>query len=876
MRPAGISTSGRWARWAAVVLLACALPARASDDDPPSRAGAVAFRRLAVPDGVAGRFPTAFAEDRAGFLWIGTGDGLVRFDGTRFKVFRSRLGDPATLGGDEVRALAAAADGRLWVGTAGGGLSVYDPATEAFTRFRHDPRDPNSLAHDRIWGLAEDRFGRIWVATPAGLDRLNPRTGRLRHFRHEPFDPASLASDRVGAVLADSKGRIWVGSGGGLQVWRGSPAGAEGGRQGRFERVASTPGSDSLAGQLVVRLFEDRRGDIWVGTAKHGAAVVDPDFKSLRRLPLEPRTSAANWSNPRDAGGGPGPDEWLRRVRIQGFAAAGQDEVWIATAGGGVAVVDVESRRVIDRLRHDPSQPGTPDGDDVRALLADRAGGIWLGAWNGGIARHDLATRGVRVLRHSPGSAEGLSHPAAVLPLVSPNQSLCWVGTGGNGVDVFTRGLRRIGGLRADPADPAALSDGTVTWMGWSYAGDAVWVATGDGTLHRVDPGALLMRGDRVQIGTAPRVTARLTAADGLPAGPVRGLLTDGDRALWVGAAGGLARVDPVTSAVTVFRDAALDGAIQALAHANDGTFWVATDHGLVRFDPATGRALRARHEPGRPDSLPDDRVTDLLVADDLRLWVATRGGAAVLRSWDRETGAAVFEPVAERIERPADPVESLIQDPGGHMWLGPRRRVDPRTWRVRDLGPDEGLDLPGFFPASSAQWLERTLLFGSPEGLLLVDIDRLPSAAYEPPVAAVALQVDGVERPGAAGLPETGLTLRSGDSFRLDVAALDFTAPEKAVYRHRLEGFDPTWSGTTRGAVAYADLPPGSYELHVQGTNHAGRWSPHELVVPVTVLPAPYQTTGFRAGLLVLALAVLAAVVTVWVRRRRAVARHY
>ena len=114
-------------------------------------------------------------------LWFGTQGGLVRYDGYELRVYRSNPSDPSTLAGNYVRALLVASDGRLWVGTLSGGLSVFDPRTERFTRYQHDARNASSLAYDRVEGLAEDANGRIWVATSAGLDRLDPKTSRIEH-----------------------------------------------------------------------------------------------------------------------------------------------------------------------------------------------------------------------------------------------------------------------------------------------------------------------------------------------------------------------------------------------------------------------------------------------------------------------------------------------------------------------------------------------------------------------------------------------------------------------------------------------------------------------------------------------------------------------
>jgi diguanylate cyclase (GGDEF)-like protein len=791
-----------------------------------SRAGLVSFRRIAIPDEVPAHLTTALAQDRQGFLWIGTQAGLVRFDGSRFEVFRSNPDDPATLGGSYVRSLLAARDGRLWVGTFSGGLSVYDPARESFVRYRNDPRDPGSLSHDRVEALAEDRSGRIWAATNEGVDRLDPRSGRIDHFRHDPADPRSLADNRTRSLLVDRNGRLWAGGRDGLQVWRGEGRG--------FERIASGTGQPgSLAGELVVKLFEDDRGRIWIGTVEHGAAVLDPRSGHLRRL--LPRPISA---------------DGLSHFWVYGFAQVAPDELWIATFGGGVDVIDPSSPtslQVIDRLRHDPILESTPGGDRIGAILRDRSGVVWVGTWGQGIARHDPATRAFRMLRYSPDRPDGLSHPEAVRALQARDGTI-WVGTNGNGVDLFDRDLRRTGGFRPDPLDPGALSVGEVTCLAEAPDG-SVWVATLNGDLHRRRPGATRFE--------------RLTPAQGLPGGAIRALTFGPGGELWIGAAEGLARLDPATSKIEIFRHrpedpSTLSGStVESIAFGSDGTLWVGTDSGLNAFDPKRGTAVRILSQPGRRDSLPNNWVPDLMVAADGRLWVGTQGGACILTSWDGRT--ARFERVADRLGRPPAPVESLIQDAQGRVWIGPRLRVDPTTWRWQELGPADGCELHSFYFASRTRTSWGALLFGSPEGLQVVQPDRISAWTYAPPLVATALRVDGIQKPGAARLDRLSLAPRER-GFRLDFAALDFTAPEKIVYRYRLDGYDARWISTSaaQASLTYTNLAPGSYTLRVQGTNRTGRWSRYELKLPVTVRPAFYQTGWFRAAVTLVLLVLL------------------
>jgi len=768
----------------------------------------ISFQRLTIPQDVPAHLCSAIAQDREGLLWFGTQGGLVRYDGYDFRVFKSNPSDPTTLAGNYVRALHVASDGRLWVGTFSGGLSVYDPRTETFTRFQHDPRNPNSLAYDRVEGLAETQDGRIWIATTAGLDRLDPRTRRIEHFR---------PGDRVRGLLADREGRLWVGTRDGLHRWLGEGRG--------FARVA-------LSGEYVIKLFEDARGRIWIGTEEHGAAVLDPRSGEVKRF--EPGA------------------EGLSHYWVYGFAEAVEGELWIATFGGGIDVVDESTLTIFDRLRSDPYLEDALHDDRTGAIFRDRDGVMWVGTWGDGIVRYDPRTRAFRSLRYSPNRPGGLSHRAAVRALELRDGTI-WVGTNGNGIDIFDRDLHRIGEFRAD-----VLGDGSVTCLAQSEDG-SVWVATLNSMLHRLRPGA--------------QTFEHIDAAH-LPGGPIRTIAFTKDRVLWAGAAEGMARVDPATLETRIYRSwpgaTKSSPAIESIVAASDGTLWVGTDNGLYSFDPRSESMVRIARDPSRADALPDNWVPDLMLARDGRLWVGTAGGAAVLTHFDGR--GAQFH----RVQSGA--AEALIEDADGNVWIEGGGRLGRLTWAggtpapLQELGPADGVAFRNFFIASRARTRDGRLLFGSPEGLLVVDPKLLPRASDAAPVVATALRVEGQPRAGAEVL--RALTLTSSErSFTLDVAALDYTAASRQRYRYKLEGLDPDWTlaGASQRSITYSRLPPGDYVLRVNATMRDGRWSARSLQLPVTVIPAFYQTLWFRALAALAFLAVIYAAYRLRVRQLRA-----
>jgi diguanylate cyclase (GGDEF)-like protein len=211
------------------------------------------------------------------------------------------------------------------------------------------------------------------------------------------------------------------------------------------------------------------------------------------------------------------------------------------------------------------------------------------------------------------------------------------------------------------------------------------------------------------------------------------------------------------------------------------------------------------------------------------------------------------------------------MEDDEGLIWIGPRLRVDPRRWRAQELGPSDGVSFRNFYIASRAKTRDGRLLFGSPEGLLVVDPKRVRAANSDIPIVATALRVEGHARLGAAVLPSIALS-KSERSFTVDFAALDFSAPQRLVYRHRLDGLDEDWTvmGVAQHSLTYSRVPPGQYTLRVGVMSAQGQWNTRELRLPVTVLPALYQQAWFQTLAVVAVLAFLYVAYRLRVRQLR------
>jgi diguanylate cyclase (GGDEF)-like protein len=780
---------GCWALW---LVLASTLAAAAAHGLPEPRFESVGVG--SIPRGVV----ATMAQDRAGFLWIATGDGLVRYDGYRFRPQGREAAAPAERNLGWVRALLAARDGSLWIGTETDGLGHYDPHSDRVSLRRSDglasDGRPKPPALPTIRALAEDRDGAIWVGSMGGgLQRYEPASARFQQF--SPGDaPGSLPDDRVLALLVDRQGTLWVGSWTGLSRKR---AGSS-----VFEPV---PFAAAPRGRQVQALLEAEDGRIWAGTQQGGLVVVDPADGQAR--PLDSAALGA----------------------VSSFVQAPGGPVWVGRAAG-LSLYDAQSGRLLQTLRHDPGKPSGLRGVEVTGLLLDHAGWIWVSGYGLGLQRHNPGNRSmwVRGADNQPGS------PLADADVRSLLQ------------------LREGGVLAASHVGPVALLDeqlrvrravesglGRVSAM--AQAGDgSVWMA-GDGQLSQLDRKLRPLR---------------LLAHGG---GPARRLLAGMDGSLWLSADDGLYRLAPGAAAlqrVGLADGQPLAGEVHALAEAPDGALWVGAAHGLFRL-PAGGERLQPvqaapGHELGNPV------VIGLLFDRQQRLWLDTAvAGLHRLQDWDGRQ--ARFERVSVRhgmLGRPFG--ANLLEDERGRIWTH-MHVYDPQQDRLDELTAADGASLGTGWFFSYAKANDGRLLFGGSRGVLVVQPEAFKASTFAPPLVVSELRVNG--QPQQAGAVLAGLQIQPGQrSFSLEFAALDYADPGRLRYAYQLQGFDPDWiqTGAEMRVASYSNLNPGDYLLRVRATNRSGVWSAPERAIPVQVLPAWWQGLAFRFVLLLLAAALL------------------
>ena len=616
----------RWLRRLAATLMALACVAVHAAPHPEN----LRMRQIGVAEGLPSNRVNALLQDPSGYLWIGTSDGLARYDGSAMRVLRMEDGLPTNF----IWSLAWRADGTLWVGTRHHGLVVYDPVRGDMRRI-HRATLPG-LASDDIWSLDTADAGEVWIGTAdAGLHRLHD-DGRIERYMPEPGNPRSLPHHGVLRLERDPQGRLWVATVGGVARWTGDG----------FERVE---------GPRTLGMRFDRAGVLWVGTVE-GAFVLGPDGTL--------RPAAVRATDPR-----------LRPIQLLVQDARGAHWVDVAAGlghvdGGQSSEVPLYSPMAQDRVR-----------PQWTAGIEDREGGVWLASHSHGLWYHPAGWSlfSTRTLR--PGQPGGI-HNSHVRGIAAAADGRMWlVGSGGalESLDVATGSLRKH---LHDVAQGRLLDcvhedrHGHV-WMGWRRGLARYSPATGElrrwtdpdglageaGSVQRFAEGAqglwILFDNDVVQLRDAEGATLATYApgGDGLEGGEgLHDLAIGPDGAPWLATARGLRRLHgtqwqqvdgaPAVEWTALHWDAAAaqmlvagagavagfrwdgdrlrpharvgleDGlpqlAFSGVVRADDGVMWLSSSRGLWRVDPAT-RAVRSY---GIADGLPSQEFSTPLVAD--------------------------------------------------------------------------------------------------------------------------------------------------------------------------------------------------------------------------------------------------------------------
>ena len=814
-----------------VLLVAC--PAFGSHQSA-FEAGGLRFDHLLVSDGLPDDSIRGILQDSSGFMWFGTQDGLVRYDGYECVSHWRNAETGVPVPRFFVSTMVEDAQGMIWLGTHLFGLWRLDPKTEIIT---HVPCGAAGTLGDidtEIRDICLDNEGYVVVArSNTGFCRHGHDGSCLDINRRDPDDPSSLPSDHLTCIFVDDRGGTWVGLENDGLAYR-DPAGAD------WSHFKNDPkDASSLLHDEVNHIFQAADSRIWISTTG-----------GLSRWSWHSRTFR-NWI--------PDPQNKVTSANyLLEITDTGDGDLWIGSAVG-LYRFDVAAE-TFQLSAHDPADPFSPVKGPVLSICRDRSGIVWAGSWHAGLNMFDPTAQKFRFTRHDPEDPTSLDDDA-VAAICEDHHGALWIGTGSISTGGSDGGLNRLDRTTGEFEHftfPVTGNNYVRTVMSLCEDAEGVlWIGTNIG-LWSFDE----------TLGQPVRRFANTDVEHGVSDTPVRGIVVDAQNNLWLSTPGnGLYCIHLSTGEIEHYLHDPADPTTIAenrviLIHIDSrGRIWAGLDTaGINLFQPETQDFKRFFTPQVGLSSIID-------IQEDTRgrLWIGTYTG---LFEFDPELGIKRIVSRAEGL--PHDAVASIVEDDRGGLWLSTSLGIahyDPETALVRKFDTRDGL--PGD-ELLFGHWRDRdgTIWMGGHGGLVRFHPDEILDNSYIPPVVLTEMRLGdtpvrvGANSPLSLGLPFTENVTLSHDQNDIIItfASLHYTHPERNSYRYQLDAYDDGWrdAGYRRSAT-YTNLEPGRYLFRVQGTNADGVWNEDGAVLRLTIMPPWWETNWAYGiyGLLILTFAV-------------------
>jgi ligand-binding sensor domain-containing protein len=826
------------------------------------------FDRISSEHGLSDNYVNCMLQDRQGLIWFGTRDGLNRYDGYTFTIYRPDIRDSTSISDGGIECMIEDRKGKLWLGTRDGGLNRFDRATGRSVKFIHDPADPTSITAGPITSICE-QGEYIWIisegpgARPSGgpgarlcrpdtarLCRLDTKTGRSVRYHHSPSDPSSLSSNAVTGVVCDRFGTLWVGTGdAGLN--RLDPA------SGGFVNGNSDPLYAKSSTGAIFRLRAGADGRLWLWS-----------YGTLRWLDV----TGANGAVAR--GARIGSIDQSRTGRIYALLRDRSGTLWVGGGNGGAGIMK-QGEKGLTYAVHNAYDPYSLGSNRIFCIIEDRSGNIWLGT-DKGASKFNHRNWHPRYYQYDPFDSNNISR-SVVRSIIRDRSGNLWTATESDGVGRLAP-TGEITRYRPIEGDPTSLNDFTANVIVEDSRGE-IWVGTNAG-LGRLD----------AKSGRFRRYIQGARDGRFLPGSNVWSVLEDRRGQLWVGTFDGLCTIDRETHRVTYHLstggpEGPIANRILCMYEDRCGNIWTGTEKGLSVRYRASGAWRHYERSTADTSGLGNNRVWYIHEDRDGIFWLATSGGG--VNCFDPGTGR--FTHYTEREGLASNMACGILEDDRGRIWVSTSKGLSMldrsmrdssgRIPKIRNYALQDGFYVHEFHFKSCFKDRQGYFYFGGTNGVITFHPDSLADNRHVPNVMLTSFKVFNRETilsvSGSANVSGSAAEIRlphDSNFFSFSFAALDFTNSRRNQYRYRLEGVDDIWreADGEHPRADYTNVPPGRYTFRVRGSNSDGTWNKSGVSIGVNIEPAYWQTLWFKGSMGLLAAAALATAVMARIRRIR------
>lgn len=792
------------------------------------------FTNYSINNGLSQSVVNCQFQDSKGFIWIGTQNGLNRFNGETFDVYSYNPADSCSISNNWIYSIAEDSEGNLWICTKGG-LNKYLVGQNKFKRIAYQTGftyDVTQYCYDNICL----KNGTILINTPPVLSVYDPDKKSFSHFQSKLKYDGAVKDVKI-PMLEDSDGKIWIGSTKGLASFSLQA------KQFSYFSFLNSRG-DMIDDVNVTALFKDRKGKLWVGTTSglFNYNMTSNHFEAFQS------TLAPSEYNP------------FENTCIRTILEDKNGNLIIGTEGRGLFVVSLYAQNPVT-IQNYTTENSEIGHDIVQSLIIDQSENLWIGTLQG-ISKTDLKKKKFNLFRrsNSPNSINLLGN--VIASIYKDDDDILWVGNWGQGLNLVNRKTNRVEHFSTQLSGNHQISNDFIHVI-FKDSNRHIWLGTRNGMLiydksgNRFVPYFEYFKNSALPNFKNVRISM---------------IIQDKSFNYWIGTQNGLYKINLEKSTVEVFQKE-LDKTHQLSANLvydlledSDGLIWIATVGGLDVYNPGTKKISHFRK---KEKGLSDDFIITLCEDTKDRIWIGTATYVNVFSKSDSS-----FTYYSQEQGLPNNRIFGILKDKNNDLWLATGKglcQYDERQKHFRTFTLEDGLQSLEFNLRAAYSCKDGEMLMGGMNGFNSFYPDSISKNPYIPNLVFTSFYITkgtSKEYVNLEQSPEVVLN-HSVYSFTVEFAALEYTNPQKNSYAYQMEGISDEWVDIgNRKFVPFSGLQPGEYTFRIKGSNNDGLWNSKEISLRIIILPPWWKS--ITAYIIYLGLIILSIVLFIKMRERK------
>ncbi|MDU3525102.1 ligand-binding sensor domain-containing protein [Clostridium sp.] len=751
------------------------------------------FKRITVEDGLSQTSVEYLFQDSKGYMWIGTIDGLNRYNGSRFEVFRYSKDKPNSISGNYISAIAEDDEGNIWVGTSRG-LNRINTHTSEITTYLPGVNGCN-LSNYNITEILIDSKGDIYIATEDGLNLYNEEDDNFIRLYNSGDKKNSLSSQFVYSIVEDNYGNYWIGTDNGLNKIENNSQ--------KIIKYYSDGGDNSINDNFIFKLYADNLDNLWIGTYNGGLNKLDLKTNKIEKFENDPNDDTSIAGN------------FIRYILRDS-----RNELWIAT-NNGLSRLNEEENKFIN-YKSKIYDPQSIVSNNVLSLFEDKSGAIWVGTYDG-ISLFN-PQNSFKNYKNDPFNTNSLSENM-MAGIYEDDEGLLWVGTVNEGLNLIDRKSGNITKFKSSDDEDSLSNNHIRDIVGIQ---NEIWIATEFG-LNKYD-----------------KLTKKFTRyynENSLLYNDVRTLYIDNEGILWIGTRDGLCTFDrknTFKSYEDIFiKNGITENVFSDIIQDKDGIIWIASalDGGLIRLNKNTNEIKSYRNNEEDRYSISFNALKTIAIDSKNNIWIGSQFG---LNKFDRSTEK--FHRYTEDSGLSNNFIYGILIDNEDNPWMSTNygiSKFDIKNDKFVDYNVTDGLQSNEFNGYSYFKSKSGEMFFGGINGLTYFYPNQLEEKKFSPNVV-----IDSIYSGEKEILDISNIKIGYKNSnIQFNFFMPDYRNVSKIQYAYKLDGLDENWIfSDDRNYVSYTNLESGVYKFQVVARNSSGDWS-KVTTVSFKVGMKPWQT---------------------------------